>query len=319
MNIAVSMIDGTCYGAENCGNVYLLRRRLVNNEDERQLVSYKQGPGTYSDDKLSDSIYGANLDRIVLSQYRDLAVKCYMEDGDESWGVALFGFSRGAFAVRILGALLDCIGLPMDPEDDVHYAPILRGAMESPYTYKLTKDQKRMFYRPEIVYMGLFDTVNATLKFDSKPFTNPPKCARCIRHAVAINESGKSFNYVPFRESANVEEKLFAGEHCDVGGGVNVKERALSNVALAWIANGAIAAGLKFKEPRMLSEAIDPSAVVPHDSSKDISRLLNNHYRRVFQAHNVPHDSVAALKVSPFKNGCVPLLSSEFKEMYSRV
>ncbi|MFT3726205.1 MAG: DUF2235 domain-containing protein [Terricaulis sp.] len=120
---------------------------------------------------------------------------------------------------------------------------------------------------PPIQYIGIFDTVaqrgvheviaSFTPWNDSKRFrfTNyhVPDCVQLARHACAVDENRLGFPPLLWEniDEANakrgatdaVQQRWFAGQHGDIGGGIGSK---LSAVALKWIADGAVAAGLRF-------------------------------------------------------------------------
>lgn len=75
----------------------------------------------------------------------------------------------------------------------------------------------------------------------------PP--ARHIRHAVSIHERRLKFKPALFRydggdaESRDIKEVWFAGNHCDVGGGLggDGAKRLLSDTPLAWMIDEVLA------------------------------------------------------------------------------
>jgi hypothetical protein len=73
-----------------------------------QIVCYLPGVGSsYRTDRIIGGLTGIGLRQQILTAYRFLSTN--YEDGDE---VYLFGFSRGAYAVRSLANLLEFPGLP---------------------------------------------------------------------------------------------------------------------------------------------------------------------------------------------------------------
>lgn len=108
--------DGTGNQIEAAlSNVLKLFRVLQKNES--QLVYYSPGVGTVGDfdtwQRLKSHVTeflglatGYGLDEDVLDAYRFLCT--HYEDGDAIW---LFGFSRGAYTVRVLAAFIYVIGL----------------------------------------------------------------------------------------------------------------------------------------------------------------------------------------------------------------
>ena len=113
--------DGTGNEVESdLSNVLKLYRIARRNEE--QVVHYHPGVGTLSSDdawsRIKNKTYqvlglatGYGLDDNVLDAYRFL-VDSY-EDGD---CVFLFGFSRGAYTVRVLAGFLRLVGLVEKPQ-----------------------------------------------------------------------------------------------------------------------------------------------------------------------------------------------------------
>ncbi len=101
-----------------------------------QVVFYDKGIGTGG---LSDAIigggFGVGLKKKVLDCYNFIAEN--YEEGDE---VYLFGFSRGAFTVRVLSGLISQCGLLT--KGDIHYAPEAYELFKLQATKK--KDKKKL-------------------------------------------------------------------------------------------------------------------------------------------------------------------------------
>ena len=65
---------------------------------------------------------------------------------------------------------------------------------------------------------------------------------------------------------------LFPGSHSDVGG-LYDDNHIVADLSLAWIAAGAKREGLRLKRGVSLSQRLNPSAVVLHDSHDEASNL----------------------------------------------
>ncbi|THH17761.1 hypothetical protein EW146_g3118 [Bondarzewia mesenterica] len=134
----VVCIDGTSnqFGPKNT-NVIELYSRLVKNE--KQLTYYNSGIGTYAKpswksfsywkqimDNTIDLAIAWNFEKIVMSAYRWLSDN--YQDGDR---IFLFGFSRGAYQVRTLAAMIHKVGLIHKGNED-----------QIPFAYELYADPK---------------------------------------------------------------------------------------------------------------------------------------------------------------------------------
>lgn len=133
-----------------------------------------------------------------------------------------------------------------------------------------------------IRYVGLFDTVEAygvpfkelgtaiDVALWPISFRNEILSAKVqtARHALSLDDDRRTFHPVRFERSEkgcqDIEEVWFAGAHSDVGGGYPDGE--LSLVPLAWIAEGAKAAGLRFDQGAIPALRDQASAFGPrHD------------------------------------------------------
>ena len=172
----------------------------------------------------------------------------------------VFGFSRGAYTARALAGLLYRVGV-MRPgsENLVEYAINAYARNERRWEDD-DWDQIDRFARAfsvrsgrslsvPIEFLGIWDTVKAAgvLRRDLKwPYTRQLPNVRRIRHAVSLDERRRPFReYLVEAGSAGTEvsEVWFAGVHADVGG-TFLDDWRLADVALKWMADGAIAAGL---------------------------------------------------------------------------
>ncbi|MEM7612707.1 MAG: DUF2235 domain-containing protein [Pseudomonadota bacterium] len=225
MKNIVICLDGTGNQIEeNISNVLKLYRCI--HKDDTQVAYYDQGIGTLgrSDtwgrwkQALRNAVlgmgFGLGLDDIVVNAYRFLVT--HYEDGDQ---IFLFGFSRGAYAARVLAAMLYEVGL-IDP-DQIHLsrAALLaykQSHVPSDVTSNAQSDDE---YEGEganfrrvmgtrtvaIEFLGLWDTVSSVLVPNYKGIFWPPivretlphtdrnpGVARC-RHAIAIDERRRMF------------------------------------------------------------------------------------------------------------------------------
>lgn len=138
-----------------------------------------------------------------------------------------------------------------------------------------------------IAYLGVWDTVGALGVPIDVPVVRAwaarkysfhdaslSSMVRSARHAVALDESRPAFAATLWdnvddlnRESPPGEgpepyqQRWFAGDHGSVGGGGDV--RALSSIGLAWIIEGAQAAGMAFDEAEVRAIAAEQDVMGP--------------------------------------------------------
>jgi uncharacterized protein (DUF2235 family) len=188
------------------------------------------------------------------------------EEGDR---VFLFGFSRGAYTVRAVTALLHMYGL-IRPGNEalVPYAIRMmmaitflreKGAPEKHETelkcyFDLAREFKDHFSRTDCnpYFVGVWDTVSSVGWIESPvrlPYTSNNPDIRIGRHAIAIDERRAFFRSNLWHPTASggpkdVKQVWFPGVHCDVGGGYPEAESALSKIPLGWMLEEARSAGL---------------------------------------------------------------------------
>lgn len=175
MKNIVLLSDGTGNGAakRHKTNVWRLYQALDLDDPDKQLAFYDDGVGTqqFLPFKLLSGAFGWGLQRNVLELY--MALCRTFEEGDK---VYLFGFSRGAFTVRMLAGLIACRGLTKyKNEDDLRRAArkqfiAYRSRYERGYVHRFWRvlsrriDQRGLNERtvhPEIEFIGAWDTVDA--------------------------------------------------------------------------------------------------------------------------------------------------------------
>ena len=208
---------------------------------------------------------GQGLDENVLDAYRFL---CETYEQDDR--IYLFGFSRGAYTVRVLAALIHMIGLLSDDQRNLaDYALAAYKRASEKNDFHIAWDFGRMVSarRPTIHFMGLWDTVSSVLvprssfpylpKQLTLPYTRENRSVRAVRHAVAIDERRRMFRsnewvlqqpfvadrfaHPPVEVAQDTKVMWFAGVHADIGGGYPESESGLSKFPLAWVIDEAIA------------------------------------------------------------------------------
>ena len=219
----------------------------------RQHTYYHPGVGTLAPDgirsglkraylKFKDKLVAQSLERNVKSAYVYLMEN--YEDGDR---IYLFGFSRGAYTVRMLSGMLHLFGLlDKGNEDNLKYAFDIYSQDKN--LFALASSFKAKFARPVAIhFMGIWDTVVAAGGFlnlyTSFPYSGKLSNVDIVRHAVAIDERRKHYDYFKIDDGhPDCKEVFFAGVHSDVGG--SYPEEGLSKLALEWMLGEASAAGL---------------------------------------------------------------------------
>lgn len=220
---------------------------------------------------------GKGINRQIRRAYGYLASR--YRPGDR---IFLFGYSRGAFAVRSLAGLIDRVGLVT-----ARHA-LERNVAQAFRHYETAPDSdaalafRKVYCHAEapIEMVGVFDTVKALgvrlplvwrLATDRHAFHNHHLGAsvRHGYHALAYDERRAAYTpllwSVPEGWNGRVEQMWFCGTHGDVGGqlgGYN-EARPLSNIPLVWMLEKAEGCGLDLPEnwrDRYPTDAGAPSA-----------------------------------------------------------
>ncbi len=207
----------------------------------------------------------------IKAVYCAIAQNFELARGDRLY---LFGFSRGAFAVRSLFGFIDKVGILLrDHADQVEEAWRLYEWGTDPAHSALATLVERLagrgLVRPDnedearlpAHLIGVWDTVGSLglphrLAWFSAPYTafhavDMPSHVVHARHALALHELRTVFEPTLWDKPghASLEQVWFAGAHADVGGGYAGSQTALSDRALVWMSEEAAALGLAV-EPR---------------------------------------------------------------------
>ncbi|MCQ1850831.1 DUF2235 domain-containing protein [Neorhizobium galegae] len=276
----VILCDGTSneIGGDRT-NVLRLYGALERNA--RQHVFYDPGVGTFGMTGMLKRVrswikiraglaFGVGIDDNVLEAYRFL-VEVY-EPGDR---IFAFGFSRGAYTVRLLTGFIRMVGLISSDQLNLlgyAYRAYKRLDAGGGFGGEIRHYQKVLQARQiRIHFVGLWDTVSSVfeprptgfgLQLKQQPFTNQNDRIEIVRHAVAIDERRSMFRpslwkpdqqYDYWSEAAQAfqkkpqdfQEVWFAGCHGDVGGGNPEKDSGLAKVALEWLFEEACAHGVE--------------------------------------------------------------------------
>ena len=219
---------------------------------------------------------GAGLDEGTLAAYSFLC-ETYEQD-DRVW---LFGFSRGAYTVRVLAAFIQVIGLL--PPDQIDLAGYALSAYKNASSNSHGSDAKPKEFLNEawhfsriaggyhipIEFVGVWDTVASVIvprkdKFwpdlQTLVYTRTNPSVKKFRQAISVDERRRMFrlnrwtepqHYRPniFDPSSVIDQDIrqvwFAGVHCDVGGGYPEDQSGPSKFPLLWMIDQAAAAGLR--------------------------------------------------------------------------
>jgi uncharacterized protein (DUF2235 family) len=268
--------DGTSnqFGPENTNVVRLVQ--VLDRNPVHQRLYYDPGVGTLPEPgtwtwlgkKLSEVpglAFGYGLIDKVGEAYTYLMN--IWEPGDK---VFLFGFSRGAYTVRVLAGMLHALGLlPRGNENLVPYVlrlfKSLRTGQQSAY-WKLCDEFRWTFARPPtsnrddrrfgVDFLGVWDTVSSVgWVWDpvTFPFTAENPSIGVVRHAVSIDERRAFFRQNQMRPAPgqDFKEYWFPGVHGDIGGGYPEADGGLWRVAFGWMLDEAQKAGLQVNAQRL--------------------------------------------------------------------
>ena len=288
-----------------------------------QHVHYHDGVGSEGDfmQKLLGGAIGLGLKKIIQEVY-EVLVSDYAA-GDE---IYIFGFSRGAYAVRALAGLIGASGIQRQTNGDefeiawAHYRvpPAVRQQPQNASTgdrktlnnYNALVQRSAFHDTRAIKCVAVWDTVGSygipaglglaplvvILGFHDTKFGDHINVGL---HAVAVDEHRRPF--VPTfwtiargrHPKGHVEQTWFAGAHCNVGGGY--PQSGLSDEALIWmIARVRALTGLEF----------DISAVRANTNPKLAETIVDStqgwvidhafpHYRTVLSPVAIAHGYVA--------------------------
>ncbi len=261
----ILLSDGTGNGAakRNKTNVWRLYDALdLHRED--QIAFYDDGVGSqeFLPFKLIGGALGWGLKKNVRELYKFL---CHnYRAGDR---IYLFGFSRGAFTVRMLAGMIAYSGVYTGYESE---QDLDKGARHNYNAFRshfktglLTRLLRKKFGKttprptedtPDIEFIGVWDTVDAYgLPIDElaylwdkliypiyfPDFILSSKVKKGC-HALSVDDERKTFHPVLWDErkeatSNRLEQVWFPGVHSDVGGGY--PEYTLALITLDWMIN----------------------------------------------------------------------------------
>ncbi|MFY9995266.1 MAG: DUF2235 domain-containing protein [Leclercia sp.] len=267
-------------------NVLKFYRCLEKNA--QQTVFYTPGVGTLAQDNPWQQLKqkcrlllglgtGYGLDEDILEAYDFLCQHWQKDDR-----IYLLGFSRGAYTVRVLAALIDTIGIVgPDQRNLASYGLTAYKKASGDKSAEVGSDDLKNAWlfgrvaggRPaRVEFIGVWDTVASIIvprsdrllpSMQTLRFTRTNRAVKTFRQAIAIDERRRMFRlnrwttpqyYRPNpykKESERPQDILqvwFAGVHSDIGGGYPESESGLSKFPLIWMLEEAANAGLTFDE-----------------------------------------------------------------------
>jgi uncharacterized protein (DUF2235 family) len=225
----------------------------------RQVAYYHPGLGTMEPPgaltgiaKWFTRLLGKTVGYGLEADVRDVYV-FLMSNFEPEDRVFLFGFSRGAYTVRVVASLLHMYGLiPKGNEPLVPYAIRMMTAEEK-WRFLLANQFKQTFSIPcRPWFVGVWDTVSSVGWIDNPlktPFTANNPDIENGRQAISIDERRAFFRQNLWRHGEppppsappraagpkDLKQVWFPGVHCDVGGGYLEAESGLSKIALEWM------------------------------------------------------------------------------------
>jgi len=273
--------DGTGNQVEaNLSNVLKLFRTLERSAE--QLVFYDPGVGTLGSlnawaryRQKAKEVFGLatgyGLDDNILDAYRFLVDHHRPDDR-----IYLFGFSRGAYTVRVLAGFLQLVGLVQPAQRNLaRYAltAYKQAAGRSDFTIAWRFEEVLSTRRVPIRFIGVWDTVSSVIvprpdrlyvapSLQTLPYTATNPMVEAFRQAIAIDERRRMFRLNrwqqpqtykpnPFDEASarpqDIRQVWFAGVHADVGGGYPEDESGLAKFPLMWMLDEAKAQGLRVR------------------------------------------------------------------------
>lgn len=260
----IVILDGTLSSLEpgwetNAGRAWRVLARAA--RCTRCSLYYEAGLQWVTWRQAGNVIQGRGIDDQIRRTYGFLASR--YRPGDR---IFLFGYSRGAFAVRSLAGLIDRVGL-LRPADATE-----RNLRQAYRHYRMNPDSAaaRVFAanhchpKVEIEVLGVWDTVAG---LGLRPplvgrFLRPDHAfhdlrlganVRCAFQALALDETRRAFAPLLWEAAdphTRVEQVWFRGAHPDVGGQVSGYEaaRPLTNIPLVWMLERAETCGLVLPE-----------------------------------------------------------------------
>lgn len=205
---------------------------------------------------------GWGINQAIFDGYAQLA-----ENYNKGDKIYLFGFSRGAYAVRSISGMIGTVGLLRShnaASDKLRMAFSLYETQASPAA-RSTFRSIHCHNTTTIEMIGVWDTVKAlglpypiltylapmATEFHSTNISHPVKSGY---HALALDEDRTAYRPVIWDVEpgwqGHLEQVWFRGAHSDIGGHVwkYPEARKLSNIPLIWMGENAQKHGLRLPD-----------------------------------------------------------------------
>ena len=271
----VVILDGTLSSLrEGCETNAGLLYKLLQESGANRSVYYEPGIQWNGWRTTRSVLTGLGINRMIRRAYGALASR--YRPGDR---IFLFGYSRGAYAVRSLAGVIDRVGL-LRPEAATprHLRDIYRHYQMAPDSESAQAFARAHCYdSTEIEMVGVWDTVKALgirapiiWRFSEPAHAfHSHALGNSIRHgfhALALDETRNAYAPVLWRCRSDfpgvIEQVWFRGAHGDIGGQLSRLEsaRGLSNIPLVWMLERAERCGLSFPADWRLRFPVNPDA-----------------------------------------------------------
>ncbi|CAE6470685.1 unnamed protein product, partial [Rhizoctonia solani] len=279
----VVCVDGTSNKFSE-KNTHVVKLQNCLKTDEYQKTYYGSGVGTFAKPSRSpvasfmqsvisvvDLCIAWGLKDGILDAYRWLADTYQPEDQ-----IFLFGFSRGAYQVRVLAAMIECLGLiHAGNQKQIPHAWELYSSqkMDEQNDSTMISEFKRTLSRTvQIHFLGAWDTVSSVGVIRKKllPSSMKNRHIKHFRHALALDE--RRVKFLPefatdvsggINTSKNV---WFVGTHSDIGGMKNHTLSVYGAESLNWMLDEAKELGLELRRHDVQARLPPPK----HPKFKDL-------------------------------------------------
>ena len=293
----VFICDGTLSSitkGEETNAGLIFRHLLQRGPNDRQILRYDPGVQGTGWRKWVNAASGQGVNASIKAGYAFLARN--YRPGDR---IFLFGYSRGAYAVRSLAGMIGGIGLVRPEFAGPRYVDLAFRFYEvgsnSPARRHFSAHRCHEGVRIEM--LGIWDTVKSLglpypllnrLAPMATEFHDDRLGTHILHgyHALAIDEDRTSYRPILWRRSADwdgrLEQTWFPGAHGDVGGEVRgvPAARPLANLSLNWMLRRAHRHGLLLPDGWQTRFPEDPAAPM-YGTRRGIGRVFLLRGRRM--------------------------------------